>query len=63
MSSCTTALHLALVVLGWGRRRGAGGGLHLPRHGHVVVQLGAKPILVDIDLDTFTMNTEDCAGR
>lgn len=59
-SSCTTALHLALVVLD----------IHpgdevlvadftFPATANVVVQLGATPVLVDINLDTFTMDPQD----
>jgi perosamine synthetase len=59
-SSCTTALHLALAALGI-----APGDevivadFTFPATGNVVVQLGAKPVLVDIDLDTFTINIDD----
>ena len=60
MSSCTTALHLALVVLD------VGPGdevlvpdFTFPATANVVVQQGAVPVLVDIDLDTFTVNLDD----
>jgi dTDP-4-amino-4,6-dideoxygalactose transaminase len=60
MSSCTTALHLALVVLGVGAGdEVAVADFTFPATANVVVQQGAKPVLVDIDLDTFTMNSED----
>lgn len=57
MSSCTTALHLALVVLGIK----AGdevivSDFTFPATANVVVQLGAKPVLADINLDTMTLN-------
>jgi dTDP-4-amino-4,6-dideoxygalactose transaminase len=60
MSSCTTALHLALVVLDI--KPGDEvlvADFTFPATANVVVQLGATPVLVDIDLDTLTMNTED----
>ncbi len=60
MSSCTTALHLALVVLNIGTGDEVlVSDFTFPATANVVVQQGAKPILVDIDLDTFTMNIED----
>jgi len=60
MSSCTTALHLCLVVLGVG----AGDEVLVPDFtfpatANVVVQQGATPVLVDIHLDTFAMDVED----
>jgi perosamine synthetase len=64
MSSCTTALHLALVVLDV-----APGDEVLvadftfPATANVVVQQGATPVLVDIDLDTFGMNTADLRAK
>jgi dTDP-4-amino-4,6-dideoxygalactose transaminase len=64
MSSCTTALHLALVVLDI--KPGDEvlvADFTFPATANVVVQLGAKPVLVDIDLDTFTMNPDDLKGK
>jgi perosamine synthetase len=63
-SSCTTALHLALVALGIG----AGDEVLVPdftfpASANVVVQTGAKPVLVDIDLDTFTINYDDLVAK
>ena len=59
-SSCTTALHLALVAVG------VGPGdevivpdFTFPATANVVVQQGATPVLVDIQLDTFTLDIED----
>jgi dTDP-4-amino-4,6-dideoxygalactose transaminase len=60
MSSCTTALHLSLVVLDV--RPGDEvlvADFTFPATANVVVQLGATPTLVDIDLDTFTVNVDD----
>lgn len=60
MSSCTTALHLALVVLEI--KPGDEvlvSDFTFPATANVVVQLGAIPVLVDIDLDTLTMNPDD----
>jgi perosamine synthetase len=60
MSSCTTALHLSLVVLGIGPGDEVlVSDFTFPATANVVVQLGAMPVLVDINLDTFTMNAED----
>lgn len=64
MSSCTTALHLALVALGIK----AGdevlvSDFTFPATGNVVVQQGAIPVLVDIDLDTFTANPGDFEAK
>ncbi|NJN80579.1 MAG: DegT/DnrJ/EryC1/StrS family aminotransferase [Anaerolineales bacterium] len=64
MSSCTTALHLALVVLGV--KHGDEvlvADFTFPATANVVVQLGATPIFVDIDLDTFTMNVDDLCQK
>lgn len=60
MSSCTTALHLALVVLDI--KPGDEvlvADFTFPATANVVVQLGAIPVLVDIDMETLTMNPED----
>lgn len=60
MSSCTTALHLALVVLDIKPDDEVlVADYTFPATANVVVQLGAKPVLVDIDLDTFTINPQD----
>jgi dTDP-4-amino-4,6-dideoxygalactose transaminase len=63
-TSATTALHLSLVALG------VGPGdevivpdFTFPATANVVVQLGARPILADIDLATFTMDPEDLEHR
>lgn len=64
MSSCTTALHLALVVAGV--QQGDEvllADFTFPATANVVVQLGAIPILVDIDLDTYTINVEDLRAK
>jgi dTDP-4-amino-4,6-dideoxygalactose transaminase len=60
MSSCTTALHLSLVVLDV--KPGDEvlvSDFTFPATANVVVQQGATPVLVDIDLDTLTMNADD----
>lgn len=64
MSSCTTALHLSLVVL----RIGPGDEVLVPDFtfpatANVVVQQGATPVLVDIHLDTFAMDVKDAARK
>lgn len=64
MSSCTTALHLGLVAAGVT----AGdevlvADFTFPATANVVVQQGATPVFVDIDLDTFTINVDDLRAR
>jgi perosamine synthetase len=64
MSSCTTALHLALVVLDV--KVGDEvlvADFTFPATANVVVQQEATPVLVDIDLDTFTMNVNDMRAK
>jgi len=64
MSSCTTALHLALVVAGvQPGDEVLVADFTFPATANVVVQLGATPVLVDIDLATFTMNVDDLRAR
>lgn len=64
VSSCTTALHLSLVALGI-----APGDEVLvpdftfPATANVVVQQGARPVLVDVRADTFCLDVADLAGR
>lgn len=60
MSSCTTALHLALVALDiQPGDEVLVADFTFPATANVVVQQGARPVLVDIVLDTFTMSPED----
>lgn len=60
MSSCTTALHLSLVVLDVKPGDEAlVSDFTFPATANVVAQQGATPVLVDIDLDTLTMNVDD----
>jgi len=64
MSSCTTALHLSLVVLDV--KPGDEvlvADFTFPATANVVVQQGATPVLVDIDLDTFTVNVDDLRSK
>jgi dTDP-4-amino-4,6-dideoxygalactose transaminase len=64
MSSCTTALHLSLVALGI--KPGDDvlvSDFTFPATGNVVVQQGATPVLVDILLDSFTMDPNDLAAK
>ena len=63
-SSCTTALHLSLVVLGIGPGDEViVPDFTFPATANVVIQQQAVPILVDIDLDTFTINIEDFSAK
>ncbi len=60
MSSCTTALHLALVCLGIDKGDEVlVSDFTFPATGNVIVQQGAIPVLVDINLDTFTVDPND----
>ena len=64
MSSCTTALHLALVVLDIGvGDEVLVADFTFPATANVVVQQGATPVLVDINLDTFTMDVDDLRSK
>jgi len=64
MSSCTTALHLSLVVLGIGPGDEVlVPDFTFPATANVVVQQGATPVLVDIYLDTFAIDVEDAARK
>jgi len=63
-TSATTALHLSLVVLGIGRDDEVlVPDFTFPATANVVVQQQAKPVLVDIDIDTFNINTEDLESK
>ena len=63
-SSCTAALHLALVVAGVGPGDVAlVSDFSFPATSNVVVHTGARPVLVDIDLKTFNMSPEDLAVK
>jgi perosamine synthetase len=64
MSSCTTALHLALAVLDI--RPGdevVVADFTFPATANVVVQQGAVPVMADIKLDTFTVDPEDLPAK
>jgi perosamine synthetase len=59
-SSCTTALHLALAAAGIGPGDEVlVPDFTFPATANVVVQCGAKPVLVDIDLETYNLDPED----
>lgn len=58
-TSCTTALHIALILLGVG----PGDEVIIPSYtwiatANVVLMVGAKPVFVDIDLDTFNITAD-----
>ena len=60
LTSCTGGLHIALAALGIG----PGDEVIVPTYtfatcGHVVDWLGAKPILVDVEKDTFNIDPEN----
>ena len=64
VTSATTALHLSLVALDIGPGDEVlVPDFTFPATANVVVQQGARPVLVDIDLDTFSVNHEDLARR
>jgi len=63
-TSATTALHLSLVALG------VGPGdevlvpdFTFPATANVVIQQGARPVLVDVDPETFTIDVADLAEK
>ena len=63
-TSATTALHLSLVALDVG----PGDEVLIPDFtfpatANVVIQQGARPVLVDIDLETFTIDVVDMAEK
>lgn len=59
-SSATTALHLALVALEIGPEEDVlVPDFTFPATGNVVLQAGANPVLVDVALDTFTVDPDD----
>ncbi|MBX3467059.1 MAG: DegT/DnrJ/EryC1/StrS family aminotransferase [Planctomycetes bacterium] len=63
-SSCTTALHLALLAVGVG----PGDEVVCPSHSFIatanaVRQCGATPVFADVDLDTFNLDPDDVARR
>jgi perosamine synthetase len=64
MSSCTTALHLALVALGIGQGDDVlVADYTFPATANVVVQQGARPILVDVHRDTYNIDVEEIERR
>jgi dTDP-4-amino-4,6-dideoxygalactose transaminase len=64
MSSCTTALHLSLVVLGIGPGDEVlVPDFTFPATANVVIQQGAIPVLVDINIDTFAIDVADAARK
>lgn len=64
MSSCTTALHLALVALDIGPGDEVlVSDLTFPATANVVVQQRARPVLVDVRLDTYNMDVKDLEAR
>jgi len=59
-TSCTTALHLALVACGIGKDDEVlVADYTYPATGHAVIYCGAKPIFVDVDKKTYNINPED----
>ena len=63
-SSATTALHLSLAAMDIGPGDEVlVSDFTFPATANVVVQQGATPVLVDIDLDTFTVNLDDLQDK
>ena len=59
-TSATTALHLSLVALGIGSADEVlVADFTFPATANVVVQQGAKPVLVDINLDNYNIDIKD----
>ena len=64
MSSCTTALHLALVALGIENGDDVlVADFTFPATANVVIQQGARPVLVDVCTDTYNMDVADLEKR
>lgn len=64
VTSATTALHLSLVALGIGPGDEVlVPDFTFPATANVVVQQGATPVLVDIDLSTFSVDPHDLERR
>ena len=64
MSSCTTALHLALVALGIGEGDDVlVADYTFPATANVVVQQGARPVLVDVHRDTYNIDVDEIERR
>lgn len=62
-SSCTTALHLSLVALAVGPGNEViVPDFTFPATANVVVQQGAVPVIVDVDLETFCIDPEALAA-
>ncbi len=63
-TSATTALHLALVALGIGPADEIlVPDFTFPATANVVVQQGARPILVDVQLNTFNIDLDDLRSK
>jgi perosamine synthetase len=63
-TSATTALHLSLVAMGIGPGDEVlVSDLSWPASGNVVVQIGARPVFVDVHPDTYAMNAEDLTTK
>ncbi len=63
-TSATTALHLSLVAAGIGRGDEVlVPDFTFPATANVVVQQGATPVLVDVDLETFAIDPDDLERR
>ena len=63
-SSCTSALHLALLAAEIGPSDEVlVSDFSFPATGNVVVQAGARPVFVDIDLETLCLNTDDLTKK
>ncbi len=59
-TSCTTALHLALVAAGIGDGDEVlTSDFSFPATGNVIVECGAKPVFIDIDLEGLCLNLKD----
>jgi perosamine synthetase len=63
-SSCTTAMHLSLVALGIGPGDEVlVPDFTFPATANVVVQCGAVPVLVDVDLATYNVDPDELGRR
>jgi dTDP-4-amino-4,6-dideoxygalactose transaminase len=64
VSSCTAAMHLALTTLGVGRGDAViASPMTFCSGVHVIEQVGARPVLVDIEPDTLNLDTAKVAEQ